>query len=545
MSENQNVIGGYELKNCVASGNSTQIWEVTQAGSTVPLAMKLLLPDSLKDPDAKNVLKHEFKVGASFEHPSMIRYHKLEVNRDHGFFIMDYFRAPSLKTQISGNLPETQSRLKRIVEAMCQAFVHMNEKGWLHRDIKPDNVLVNKAGEVRVIDFSLATRIMTGVMKLVAGKQKNIKGTRTYIAPEIILKNSPTPQSDIYSLGVTIYEAATGAPPFAGLSPSDLLAKHLSESPAPPSVINPNVAPELDALILKLLSKKPKDRPAEMREVMSLFRNVRCFIEDPAELSARKTKEAKANESLSVDKRLDSRADADRVSRGLAAPARPAKSKRLTAPIGEMEAVKKAGAKPAATPPPQSPGMMPQMPYGMPGQPMPGMMYARSDDARKMMPGQMMPGQMMPGQMMPGQMMPGQMMPGQMMPGQMMPGQMMPGQMMPGQMMPGQMMPGQMMPGQMMPGQMMPPGMAPGQIPVPQPPVQQAVTVQPVQPQQQVPQPPAVKSAAPVPPAQVPPAAAVQKTVLLPLERRMPTSAAEDPSVDSSLEFMTELPDIL
>ena len=501
VSENQNLIGGYELKNCVATGKSTQIWEVTQAGSTVPFAMKLLLPDSLKDPAAKKVLKHEFKVGSLFEHPTMIRYHKLEMNRDHGFFIMDYFRAPSLKTQIAGNLSETQSRLKKIVEAMCQAFVHMNEKGWLHRDIKPDNVLVNKTGEVRVIDFSLASRIITGVMKLVGGKQKNIMGTRTYIAPEIIIKKSPTPQSDIYSLGVTIYEIATGSPPFAGLSPSDLLAKHLSESPSPPSVANPNVSPELDALILKLLSKKPKDRPAEMREVMSLFRNVRAFVEDPAELHARKTKDAKNNESLSVDKRLDSRADADRVSRGLAAPVKPKKSKRLTAPIGEMEAVKKVGAKSTAAPPQQTPGMMPQMPYGMPGQMMPGMMYSG------MMPGQMMPGQMMPGQMMPGQMMPGQMMPGQ-----------------------------QPYPMQM-PNQPM--QMSPGQIPMqqPMPPQQQPM------PQPLVPQPPSTKPETRVSPVQNPPVSPVPPTVLLPLERRLPVSAKEDPAV--SLEFMTELPDVL
>ena len=506
VSENQNLIGGYELKNCVATGKSTQIWEVTQTGSSLPLAMKLLLPESLKDPDAKKILKHEFKVGASFEHPSMIRYHKLEMNRDHGFFIMDYFRAPSLKTQITGNLPETQSRLKKIVEAMCQAFVHMNEKGWLHRDIKPDNVLVNKTGEVRVIDFSLATRIITGVRKLVGGKQKNIMGTRTYIAPEIIMKKSPTPQSDIYSLGVTIYEIATGAAPFAGLSPSDLLAKHLSEAPTPPSVVNPNVSPELDALILKLISKKPKDRPAEMREVMSLFRNVRAFIEDPAELYARKTKDAKNNESLSVDKRLDSRADADRVSRGLAAPVKPKKSKRLTAPIGEMEAVKKVGAKSAAAQPQQASGMMPQMQYGMPGQPMPGMMY----------PG-MMPGQMMPGQMMPGQMMPGPQPYPMQMPGQ----------------------PMQMSPGQPPMQQTVPPQ----QQPVPQQPIRQPAPTQPAQPQQLVPQPQTEKHATKVPPAENPPASPVQKTVLLPLERRMPVSAEVDQAVN--LEFMTELPEVL
>ena len=507
MSDNQNLIGGYELKNCVASGNSTQIWEVVQAGSTVPLAMKLLLPDSLKDPAAKSTLKHEFKVGSELEHPSFLRFHKLEVTRDHGFFIMDYFRAPSLKTQISGNLPETQSRLKKIVESMCQAFVNMNEKGWLHRDIKPDNVLVNKTGEVRVIDFSLATRIATGVMKLMAGKQKNIMGTRTYIAPEIILRKPPTVQSDIYSFGVTIYEIITGNPPFAGLNPNDLLAKHLGESPIPPSVANPNATPELDTLVIRMLSKKPNDRPTEMREVMSLFRNVRCFQEDPFELYERRVKESKASESLSVDKRLDSRADADRVSRGLAAPVKPVKSKRLTAPIGEMEAVKKAGAKPAAA---QQPQMMPQMPFGMPGQPMPGMMY----------PG-MMP-QMMPGMQPYPMQMP--------MPGQQMPGQPM---MTPG-IMPGQ---GAMPPFGQQPA---PPQPAPPQqiaAPQTQPPQEAAQTPRPIEPVSQP-----VVAAGPTSNAPDPPA---PKTVLLPLERRLPKSAAEDGNGDTDLEFMTELPDIM
>ncbi|MFM7165183.1 MAG: serine/threonine protein kinase [Planctomycetaceae bacterium] len=396
MAENQNLVGGYELKNCIASGSSTQVWEVVEQGGTVPLAMKLLLPEKLKDAEAKGVLKHEFKVGSQLEHPGFVRFHKLEMNRDHGFLLMDYFRAPSLKAQLSANLPETQSRLKKIVEAVCQAFVHLNEKGWLHRDIKPDNILVNKTGEVRVIDFSLACRLATGVMKLLAGKQKNIMGTRTYIAPEIIMRRPPTAQSDVYSLGVTIYEIVTGAPPFAGLSPNDLLKKHISEEAAPPSAVNKNCTPELDMVLMKMLSKKPKDRPQEMRDVMSLFRNCRVFLEDPVELHDRKVKEAKANESLSVDKRLDSRADADRVSRGIAAPLKPTKSKRTTAPIGEMAPPKKSGAAPAPAQPaaPAAP-----MAYGMPGM-MPGMM------PQPMMPG-MMPQPMMPGMMPQPGMVPG------------------------------------------------------------------------------------------------------------------------------------------
>lgn len=495
MADNSNLVGGFELKNCIASGSSTQIWEVVEQGATVPFAMKLLLPDSLKDPEAKAVLKHEFKVGQALDHAGFVRFHRQEFTRDHGFFIMDYFRAPSLKVQLAANLPEAQSRLKKIVESICQAYVYLHEKGWLHRDIKPDNILVNKAGEVRVIDFSLACRNATGVMKLLAGTQKAIMGTRTYIAPEIILRRPPTPQSDIYSLAVTLYEAATGAPPFAGLSPNDLLKKHLGEEPAAPSTVNRNISPDFDMMVLKMLRKKPKDRPKEMREVMSFFRNCKFFLEDPVELHDRKTKEAKANESLSVDKRLDSRADADRVSRGLAAPLKPKKSGRTTAPIGELEPPKKQGAPAAGSPAPQPAA---QVPFGMPGM-MPGMMY----------PPQMMPQPMMP-PMMPQAMMP--------------------------PMMP-QMMPG-MAPPMMMPGMM--PGMAPGMMP-PAPQMPAAVMPQ-----------PAVAAAFPAPVIQSPaiaqPAPAAnadggQKTVLLPLERRAATAAA--PATDhADMDFMTELPDI-
>ena len=486
MSENQTLIGGYELRNCVASGASTQIWEVVQQGSTVPFAMKLLLPDAIKDAEKKAVLKHEYKIGSTLEHPNIVRFHQMEMNRDHGFFIMDYFRAPSLKAQISANLSETQSKLKKIIEAVCQGLVHLNEKGWLHRDIKPDNILVNKTGEVRLIDFSLATKILTGVMKLMAGKQKTIQGTRTYISPETILKKPPSIRSDIYSLGITIYEVATGMPPFAGLNPSDLLMKHIGEAPAPPSLMNKNVTPELDAAVLKLLSKKPEDRPADMREVMSLFRNVRCFVDDPTELMARKVKDAKEVESQSVEKRLDSRADADRVARGIAAPLKPTKSKRMTAPIGEMEAVKKHGQKPVAPVAPQPaasqmpvmqmmPQMMPQMPYGMPVAQMPGMMY----------PG-MMPQPMMPPQMMPGQ---------------------------------------PMVP----PG----PGLAPGHPSHPMP------LSQPVNPSAAAPQLPVPAAAAP---PQAKPAVAPQPAAP---PVHVPKAAPSQPQTSEDLDFMTDLPDIM
>ncbi|MCP4509199.1 MAG: protein kinase family protein, partial [Fuerstiella sp.] len=144
MSEGQMTVGSYELRNCVASGTSTQIWEVVEAGTPMQLAMKLMLDDARKDATEKSVLKHEFKVGKSLEHPAFLQFRELEMNRDHAFFIMDFFRSPSLKTHITSNLAAIQSVFPKVAESLIPAFQYMHESGWLHRDIKPDNILVNK-----------------------------------------------------------------------------------------------------------------------------------------------------------------------------------------------------------------------------------------------------------------------------------------------------------------------------------------------------------------------------------------------------------------
>ena len=509
MSEGPIIVGGYELKNCIASGKTTQIWEVTEQGGSTQFAMKLMLEDARKKPEEKAVLKHEFKVGKSLEHPGIVRFHKIEINRDHAFFIMDFFRAPSLKLQITTNLPEIQSRFAKVAESVCAAMAHVHEKGWLHRDIKPDNILVNKTGETRIIDFSLSSRIAKGIGKLVGGKSKVIQGTRTYISPEAILRKHLNEQTDVYSFGVTLFELATGVPAFAGLDPNDLLKKHLTEPAAPPSALNPNVTSELDQVILKMLAKKPKDRYADMREVQAAIRTIKCFKEDPLELHDRSVREAKELETISVDKRLDSRADADRTTLGLDAPAKPTKGKRKTAPIGKMEpVVKKGGNSPAHQQPPAQ-QMQPMMqPFAMP-QPM-------------MMP-PMMPQPMFPPSMMPGQMMPGQMMPSQ---------------------------PG--FPG-MPPGQMPAPNQHQVPVPVSQPsPIQPPVNQPPSVPQAVPPDMPAPANE-PIDSSKLGGKAAAnqsdedstgqQKAVRLPLERRSAQGAKADEVQD--LDFMTELPDIL
>ena len=161
----QQSIDGYKIISEIAQGNTSEVLEVADAGgSTQPLCMKLLLPDSLEShPDAKQVLKHEAKVGKSLEHPSIIKVHKVSFTKKYSYIVMDYFRAPNIKTQIQSDRVGLHARFRNVFESLCLALGYMHEKGWVHKDIKPENILANKAGELRLIDFSLSVRAAGGL----------------------------------------------------------------------------------------------------------------------------------------------------------------------------------------------------------------------------------------------------------------------------------------------------------------------------------------------------------------------------------------------
>lgn len=385
MSNDSQTLDKYRLVNCIASGNSCQVWEVIDNDTTRRMAMKLLLPEKLKDAEILAAIKHEFNVARNFDHPNILKYHELSVTKQHAYFVMDLFPAPSLKTQLFNDLHGVHMRLKRLVELVAMALEHIHERGYLHRDLKPDNILMNKSAEVRLIDFSLASKAAGTLGKMLHRKQSTVQGTRTYMAPEQILGKPLTIQTDIYNFGITLFELLTGEPPFKGSTPKDLLLRHLSEAVPAPSLFNTNVSPQMDAIVQRMLSKKPEMRHKKMAEFMAEFRNAPLFKEEVVE-KIELTEREKAEQELAstLGERLDSRKDALRKQFGVAAPTPPKKKKPTINPAGKSSSQASAGGQgmpPGARPP------VPQMP--MP---------------QGYMPGQMMPGQMMPGQMMPGQM---------------------------------------------------------------------------------------------------------------------------------------------
>ena len=161
----------------------------------------------------------------------------------------------------------------------------MHDRGWVHRDVKPENILYNKSGEVRVIDYALARR--GGRPDEDVRRADPPAGTKTYIAPEQIRCESPTPSADIYSFGITCYELACSRPPFRANSSQQLLEKHLGERPMPLTNHNKLVTPEFNDLVLKMINKKAADRYASLHEVLSRFRSIRIFQDDADPLAGR------------------------------------------------------------------------------------------------------------------------------------------------------------------------------------------------------------------------------------------------------------------
>jgi serine/threonine-protein kinase len=407
VSTDNPIIGKYKLINCIASGQHSQIWEAIDNETSRRVAMKLLLPEARQDGEQMSALKHEFKVGASLDHPNIVKYYEASIRRKQAYFTMGLFAAPNLKTWLFNDLRGIHVRFKKLVEFVCLALDHMHERGWVHRDIKPDNILMSKSAEVRLIDFSLSCGSANILTKAFAPKRATVKGTRTYMAPEQILGKPLTFQTDIYSLGVTLFELLTGQAPFAGSTPNDLLLRHLGEAPPEPSSINTNITPEMDLLIAKMLSKKAKGRHKDVSEFLVEFRNVTVFKE-PVLDEAAPTEQQQAEEALKkvLGGALDSRADAMRTKYGITAPHDPAKKAALAAKAkGQTVGARKPTPPPA---PPQrapAPAHPPAMP-GMPQPPMPGMPYPM----QPMMPGMPMPGMPMPGMPMPA--MPAMPMPG-------------------------------------------------------------------------------------------------------------------------------------
>jgi len=274
------IIDGYRLRQHLQTGQTSQVYEVVEIQSNRHFAMKMLLPETARDPEHRKLLLHEASVGKELSHPNIIRIYKVKVTGATPYFVMEFFPSGSLRARLlQKDTAFIHQNLHHILKQAATGLAFMNASGWVHRDVKPDNLLVNASAELRLIDFAIAYRIPRGIARWF--HKRRAAGTRSYMSPEQIRGEILDGRADIYSFGCTVYELATGRPPFRGRDVQELMAKQITEKPLSPQNFNPNVTDDFAKLILHMLAKKREDRPKDFHEVLMALRNIRLFKDLP------------------------------------------------------------------------------------------------------------------------------------------------------------------------------------------------------------------------------------------------------------------------
>ena len=281
MTKVRDFLGPYRLARLIRLGSSCQVFEAIEANTGQRFALKVLRPDHRKSREEIASLRHEFEVAKDLSHPNLIRIYDFVTDVETPFLVLELFSELNMKQALRRGPDSLAFMLDKVLEQSVESLYYLHSKGFVHCDVKPDNFLVSRHGEVKLIDFTISQKVAKGLSKLFSFKKKAIQGTRSYMSPEQINGLSLDGRSDVYSMGCVMYELVTGRPPFTGVSPNDLLNKHISAQSPSPLVVNDNVTPEYAKLVREMMAKKPEGRPQSMWDVLKMVRGIKIFKKPP------------------------------------------------------------------------------------------------------------------------------------------------------------------------------------------------------------------------------------------------------------------------
>lgn len=282
MSKSRDFLGPYRLARLIRIGSTAEVWEAVDDTDMQKqrYALKILRPNYVDDKAELAALKHEFNVGKALNSPRIIKVLDHQTDKGRPFLVLELFSELNMKQALRKGPDSLAFMLDKIIEQAAEGLYYMHTKNWIHRDIKPDNYLVARDGETKLIDFTIAEPKRTGISKLFY-RTKNVQGTRSYMPPEQIRGKLCDERSDLYSFGCMLFEMATGKPPFTGQTPNDLLSKHINASVPSAVAHNKNVTTEFANLIKRLMAKKQDDRPLSVWEFLKEYRTIEIWRKRP------------------------------------------------------------------------------------------------------------------------------------------------------------------------------------------------------------------------------------------------------------------------
>ena len=253
----------YRIESVAARSGMASIFRGTDLRTGRPVAIKVPHPEMESDPIFFDRFHREQEIGKKLDHPGVMKV-MVEDDPSRVYMVMEWVEGRLLRQILNEQRQLPSERAVRIALKICEALEYIHSQGVAHRDLKPENVMVDAEGNIKLIDFGIAAHI--GARRLTFAKFTQTMGTPDYISPEQVKGKRGDARSDIYALGVMLYEMLTGKVPFTGPNAFIIMNDRLLNSPIPPREIDPSISSQLQEIIYRALERDPKNRYASARE---------------------------------------------------------------------------------------------------------------------------------------------------------------------------------------------------------------------------------------------------------------------------------------
>jgi serine/threonine-protein kinase len=253
----------YRIEALVARSGMASIFRATDLLSGRQVAIKVPHPEMESDPVFFERFQREQEIGAKLDHPGVMKVFT-DGDRSQVYMVMEWVDGRLLRQILNEQRKFPVERAMHIALAICDALEYIHSKGVVHRDLKPENIMVDAQDRIKLIDFGIAANV--GSRRITFTKLSNTMGTPDYISPEQVRGKRGDARSDIYALGVMLYEMLTGKVPFTGPNAFVIMNDRLLNNPVPPREIDPAISPQLQEIIYRALEREPRNRYASARE---------------------------------------------------------------------------------------------------------------------------------------------------------------------------------------------------------------------------------------------------------------------------------------